>query len=852
VRHSIVTDIKKQLMVAWLLAAAPLAAAPMAPGSVETTPLSPTTVRVYWAAPPGAISGFRVLRDGQAVVDLGPEARSYDDGDLEPARTYRYQVVTLAPAEMPPPAAPEPGADPEAPGAGDSPTTPAERTSGPQSPPDRMESSGSPGQASPPLPSPGESPPSAAVVERPEPVWPERLDADVLVVGASSAGVGAAVAAARLGSRVVLLEGTTRLGGMISNGLCATDLRDVRRASGIFSEFMARVRARYGEGDGRRYEPHVANDELKALVYAEPRLTLFTRVRVVRVLTRDRRVVGLVARRLDSAQEAVFTARQTIDATPEGDVAAAAGCRYHVGREGRSRREPHAGVIYYHRAEDRRLPGSTGRGDRQLQSYAYLIVVKDYGPGADRTIPAPPGYDPRDYEHTLEWPKSWAVTSGRLPNDKYEINEHPQGSDLQGINRDYPEASPERRAEIARRYRDHVLGFLHYLQTVRGLKNLGLADDEFRDTENFPPTLYVREGRRVRGLVTLYEDDVAGARQQVQRRSVAIGDYPMDSHAVRPKTDWKTPDMGEGEFWLVKYTPWYQAPYGIMVPRDVDGLLVPVAVSATHVAYGTLRMEPVRMALGQAAGTAAHFCVKLAVEPRELPGRFLQDKLPAGSAALSYLADVTPDTPHYRAIQFLAAHGFFADAPFRADAPTTRVEAASWLVRLIRLERPAFGTRERDRQAAAPQILVRAGVMSPEEAGSADQPATRAEIARWLVRAKQVAEEGAGGWVLGVRSWDFSRTPDTQHPTHFPPYADVSPDHPDAPYIAMLAAHRIDSRLWPELARYDERGPLFHPDAPLLHADFVQALFLASRDISPLFAELPGAAVWAPAGGEKR
>src|SRR5207302_2569166 len=107
-----------------------------------------------------------------------------------------------------------------------------------------------------------ESAPSVEIVERPEPAWPEKLQADVLVIGASSAGVGAAVAAARLGSRVVLLEETTRVGGMISNGLCSTDLRDVRRASGIFAEFLGRVRARYGAGDERRYEPHVANDEL--------------------------------------------------------------------------------------------------------------------------------------------------------------------------------------------------------------------------------------------------------------------------------------------------------------------------------------------------------------------------------------------------------------------------------------------------------------------------------------------------------------------------------------------------------------------------------------------------------------
>src|SRR5262249_30838618 len=162
-------------------------------------------------------------------------------------------------------------------------------------------------------------------------------------------------------------------------------LRDVRRASGVFAEFLARVRAHYGEGDGRRYEPHVANDELKAIAYGEPRLTLYTRARAERVLMRGRRVIGVVARHLGTGQQAMVLARQPTEARPEGEVAAGAACRHRVGRERRSRREPHAGVIHYFRAEDRRLPGSSGRGDRRVQSYAYLIVVKDYGPGADRT-----------------------------------------------------------------------------------------------------------------------------------------------------------------------------------------------------------------------------------------------------------------------------------------------------------------------------------------------------------------------------------------------------------------------------------------------------------------------------------
>ena len=188
-----------------------------------------------------------------------------------------------------------------------------------------------------------------------------------------------------------------------------------------------------------------------------------------------------------------------------------------------------------------------------------------------------------------------------------------------------------------------------------------------------------------------------------------------------------------------------------MVPRDADGLLVPMAVSATHVGYGTLRMEPVRMALGQAAGTAAHFCAQLDVEPRELPARFLQDKLPAEGLEISFLPDVTPATRHYGAIQFLAAQRFFGDGPFQPEAPTTRAEAAAWLVRLIQMERRWKAAGD------APEALAAAGIMSEEEARSSDVPATRAELsASGRIRSPHTTPKAGSPVILAViaaRRW---------------------------------------------------------------------------------------------------
>src|SRR5205085_6025739 len=128
---------------------------------------------------------------------------------------------------------------------------------------------------------------------------------------------------------------------------------------------------------------------------------------------------------------------------------------------------------------------------------------------------------------------------------KYELNQHPQGGDLQEINYRYPEGDYKERKRVEQRYRDHVLGYLYYIQTEQGQKQLGFPDDEYRDNGGFPPLLYVREGRRIEGEQLPVEREITEARKIIRPESIGLGDYPMDSHAVRVKTDWNTPDMGE-------------------------------------------------------------------------------------------------------------------------------------------------------------------------------------------------------------------------------------------------------------------------------------------------------------------
>src|SRR5262249_38931507 len=157
-------------------------------------------------------------------------------------------------------------------------------------------------------------------------------------------------------------------------------------------------------------------------------------------------------------------------------------------------------------------------------------------------------------------------------------------------------ADEKERARIALLYRNRALGYLYYIQTEQGQKQLGLPDDEYRDSGGFPSLLYVREARRIEGEQRPDETEITQARRPIRPESAGIGDYPMDYHAVREKTDWTTPDMGEGEWWLYQYTPWHGLPLGAIVPKRLDNVFVTTAVSSTHVSYGTYRMEPVRMA----------------------------------------------------------------------------------------------------------------------------------------------------------------------------------------------------------------------------------------------------------------
>ena len=421
-----------------------------APRSFEAIAVAPNEIHCYWLAARGA-TGYRLQRDGQMIAALGPDAQEFADKGLTPDSIHHYTVQALQ---------------------GENPSAPrdyVERTFAPF-----------------PTAADARHAPTAAF--------------DVVIVQASTGGVAAAIEAGRRGLKVALIEPSTRLGGMPVNGLSATDLRKPQYASGFFVRFRDRVKALYAaEGittDGTKYEPRVAHQAMKSLLYSAPNITVWRRTRMAAVRTvpagpesERRRVEAIEVEELNAAgrptgRRARLTAKVFIDATDCGDLAAWAGAPYRLGREPRTPQEPHNGVIYYDRAHDAPLPGSTGHGDRRIQAYAYLLIVKDYGPGVDKTLPQPPpGYRKEDFIHSPAWRDSWAFTSGTMPGSKYELNQHPQGGDIQAVNYGYPEAELRQvdgrhgdRHEVVALLADH-LALADVLREVR----LDLAADDLAE-----------------------------------------------------------------------------------------------------------------------------------------------------------------------------------------------------------------------------------------------------------------------------------------------------------------------------------------------------------------------------------
>jgi FAD dependent oxidoreductase len=522
---------------------------------------------------------------------------------------------------------------------------------------------------------------------------------DLVIYGGTAAAVTAAVQAHRMGRSAVIVSPDKHLGGLSSGGLGFTDTGDKAVIGGLAREFYHRVwrhydqpsawrwerREQYGnkgqgtpamDGENRTmwiFEPHVAEQIFEDLI-REHRIPVHRNEWLDRKSGVKKDGARIVSIKTLSGK--TYAGRMFIDATYEGDLMAAAGVAYHVGREAiGAYGEKWAGVqtgVLHHRhhfgAVNEKIspyripgdpksgvlpristapPGEYGAGDDKVQAYCFRMCLSDF-PDNRVPFPRPAGYDPKQYELLLRiFQAGWRETFqkfDRIPNRKTDTNNHgPFSTDNIGMNYEYPNASYERRRAIIREHEQYQKGWLYFIASdprvprdvQEAFRKWGLARDEFKDNGHWPHQIYVREARRMIGAYVMTEHELLKTRPTPD--SVGMGSYGIDSHNIQR---YITPEgyvQNEGDIGVSTNGP-YQIAYGSLTPRrgQADNLLVPVCVSSSHIAFGSIRMEPVFMILGQSAATAAVLAMDGRLAVQDVPYAKLREQLLTDKQILEY------------------------------------------------------------------------------------------------------------------------------------------------------------------------------------------------------------------------
>jgi hypothetical protein len=523
--------------------------------------------------------------------------------------------------------------------------------------------------------------------------------ADIVIYGCTSGALTGAIQGKKMKKSVLIVCPEKHLGGLTAGGLGFTDTGNKAVIGGLSREFYHRVWQHYdkpaawrwqkreefgnkGQGtvaldQGARtmwiFEPHVAEQVYEAWV-KEYKIPIYRDAwlnRAKGVTKQGERIVSIAMLNGD-----VYRGKMFIDATYEGDLMAAAGVSYHVGRESMAQYgEKWAGIqtgVLHHRhhfgAVSKSIspyvepgnpasgvlpriatepPGAYGEADKKVQAYCFRMCLTKHE--ANRVpFPKPANYDAKQYELLLRvFEAGWRETFQKfdaIPNWKTDTNNHgPFSTDNIGRNYDYPEATYERRREIWKEHEDYQQGLLYFIandprvpEDVRSeFAKWGLAKDEFRDNGHWPHQLYVREARRMTGAYVMTENELTKKRPTPE--SIGMGSYGIDSHNIQR---YITPEgfvQNEGDIGVSTNGP-YQIAYGAIVPKkgEAANLFVPVAVSSSHIAYGSIRMEPVFMILGQSAATAAAMAIDAKLTAQEVPYEKLRARLLADGQVLDF------------------------------------------------------------------------------------------------------------------------------------------------------------------------------------------------------------------------
>ena len=529
---------------------------------------------------------------------------------------------------------------------------------------------------------------------------------DLVVYGSSPAAVSAAVKAKAMGLKPIIVSPETHIGGLSVSGLGFTDSGNTSAIGGLARDFFRRIYRAYQKPEAWKWQQmsefKADGQETKAIDHDEQEMWTFEPHIAEQVFDEWLKENDIVVRRgeyLDrergvQKKEGRITAIRTlsgnsyegryfIDATYEGDLLAAAGVPYRVGREacseyGETWNGNQVGVLHHrHHFRDWKVspyrtpgdpssglcaeidtsePGVRGTGDRRVQAYCYRLCMTD-DPRNRIPFSRPEGYDPARYEllrrvYELGYDETfWKFD--RIANHKTDTNNHgPMNADWIGGSWEWPEATYVRREELAKAHRDYQMGLYYFLandpsvpEKVRHeMSKWGLTKDEFADNGGWSYYLYVREGRRMVGEYVMTEHDCLDApRHPAQGKAygpIGMGSYSLDSHNVRRYVTAEGTVQNEGDIGIHPACP-YGIDYGSIVPRRADcrNLLVPVALSATHTAFGSIRMEPVFMLLGESAATAAALAARDGRDVQDVPYADLSARLRADGQVLDLPVD---------------------------------------------------------------------------------------------------------------------------------------------------------------------------------------------------------------------
>lgn len=488
---------------------------------------------------------------------------------------------------------------------------------------------------------------------------------DLVVYGGTAGGAISAVTAAREGLRVALLEPGKHLGGMVTGGLSATDHGEKAVVGGYSLEFYERLGRQYGQEIEWYPEPHVAEVVVQEMLQEAKSAVVFYGHRLKEKDGLKKQGQRIFEIRMENGS--TFHAPIFIDASYEGDLMAQAGVSFTCGRESSAQygeslagvrpKDPNHQFDFPVPAFDEKgnvIPeiqteprGNLGERDQKIQAYNFRMILTNR-PENRVPFPKPDVYDPKRFEVLARFLNEFVRHKGRPPrveeiflprkiaNNKWDFNNRgPFSTDYIGKNWDYPNASYQRRAEIWRDHVDYTKGLFYFLtqdpqvpQPLQAeLNEFGLAKDEFIDNNNWPHQLYVREARRMIGDFVMTQKDIQS--ELTKPDGIGMGSYNSDSHNVQRYVTEDGHAQNEGNM-EVPVTP-YQIPFRIMLPKksQVTNLLVTVCFSASHVTYSTLRMEPVYMIIGQAAGVAAKLAVDGKISLHEINTTALTAKLHA-------------------------------------------------------------------------------------------------------------------------------------------------------------------------------------------------------------------------------